>query len=176
MALFTTALVLSLVTSFAGSALSAFGRSKQGEAENEAAQYQAAVLRNNRIIAQRAAATKNLQTAIDVSRSAIGVKAAKGAQKVGFAGHGVSLDSESVRRTLEDTATFGRLNTLTVEDVCNRQAAALLQQGENFGFEANLLEVAGANAQRAGNIGAFSTILSGGGQVAQKWYEYKVIN
>ena len=173
MSIMLAAFAVSTIATLAGSLLSASGQIQQGEAANQAAQYRSAVLRNNRIIAQRAAATKSANTAIAVAKAAIVAKQLKGFQRVTFAAHGVDLGSGSVSQILADTAALARQNTLTIEDTGNRQAAALLHQGENFGFEANLLEAQGESAITAGRIGAGTALLSGVGSVAQKWYGYK---
>jgi hypothetical protein len=166
------ATTFSLVAMAVGAAVSAYGAYSQGQAAKSAAQYQAAVAGNNKIMADRAAvdAQQRGEVAADKRRE----QAAQliGRQRAVLAGNGVVVDQGSALDITSDTAATGEFEALTIRSNAEREAYQYRAQGENFSSEAQLATMRGDSAAQAGMFGAGSSILNGAGSVANKWYEY----
>jgi len=72
-----------------------------------------------------------------------------------------------------DTAELGELDALTIRSNAEREAYGFRVQASNFGAEAGLTQMAGEAKAQAAKISSFSTVLSGAGSVASKWYGFK---
>lgn len=155
-----------------GSALSAYGQLEAGKAAKQAGDYNAAIARNNQIIAERQAedAIKRGDIAADEQRR----KAARvlGAQKSAMAASGISLDSGTALDIFGDTAAFGELDALTIKSNATREAYGYQVQGMNFAAEGAMARVRGTNAQRASYIQAGSTMLGGAAQGGDMYMRY----
>lgn len=156
-----------------GAGAGALGAVTTGGANADAAQYQAAVARNNQIIAEQNAqyATK----AGDSQEANLRQKTAQtiGMQRAQMAANGVDIGSGSPLRLQEDTAKIGELDALTIRNNAARAAYGYRVQGSDFGSNAALLDKQAANARTAGGIGAFSSIVGGAGSVADKWLRWR---
>lgn len=165
--------MISMGANVAGAVMGAFGSSAQGRAASDAAAYQAAVARNNQTIAEQ-----NAQLAEQKGRQEEAAKREQTAQMMGSlraraAGSGVDVNSGSPLNLQEDVARLGELDALTIRNNAARSAYGYRTQGADFGAQAGLLDVQAQNARKAGNIGAFSSIIGGASGVADKWLKFK---
>jgi len=162
-----------LAASAAATATSAYSAYSQGQAQQRAANYQAAVALNNQKIAQgyaqaevekgkRLEEAKRLQTA-DVQGK---VRAAVGAS-------GLEVNAGSPVRLQADTARLGELDAQTIRNNSQRAAYGYTVQGLNYSAQAGLDEMTANDASRAGALGAFSSIIGGASGVSDKWLKYR---
>lgn len=156
----------------AGTAAGAVGRLQAGRAASQLAGYQAAVARNNAIVAERAAADAQHRGKLAEAQKAIETRQLIGRQRAALAANGVVVDRDTALQLTTDTAALGRLDALTIRSNAEREAYAFRQQGRQFESEATLREAAGANEKTASRTAAFTTALSGAGKVADRWYNY----
>jgi hypothetical protein len=102
-----------------------------------------------------------------------------GQQKAVLAANGVLVESGTALDITAETAEVGQLDALTIRANAEREALGFEQQSVNFQAQAgqstaqaNLSTLAGANAASAGTGRAFSSLLTGAGSVASKWYNF----
>ncbi len=160
---------IAAVASIGGTIMGAVGQLQAGDAAAKAANYNAAVARNNQIIAEQQAqdALKRGQIAEDEQRRK--TAQIRGAQRASLAASGVALDQGAPLDILGDTAAFGELDALTIRNNADREAYGYRVQGMNFAAEAGLADARAGAARQAGMIGAAGTLLSGAGTVMDRW-------
>lgn len=149
----TIALVASAVIS-AGTA--AYSMDQQGKAQK-------AVARNNQVMAEYAAQDahkRGEQEAADLRRRA---EALKGTQRNLMASRGLDLESGTAAELQDQTDYFSALDQGTARTNAANEAQSLRYQG------ALGMAVGEAQAEQA-RVGAYSTLLAAGSQVAGKWY------
>lgn len=162
----------SLLATAIGAGVSAYGAKQQGIAESNQANYQAAVARNNQIVANQYATTelqrgqvlegeKREQTAQTISN----IRAAVGAS-------GLDVASGSALRLQSDTAKVGELDAQTIRNNSQRAAYGYQVQGMNYGATAGLEDAEARNAARSGNLGMWSSIIGGASTVANRWANF----
>jgi len=163
----------SIIFTVLSAATSAIGAMQKGSADQQAAQYQAAVARNNQIIANQ-----NAQYAIEKGRAAEEVKRERTAQMISSqrmraGAAGLTLDSGSPLRIQEDVAQQGEIDALTIRNNAAREAYGWESQGMGYAAQAQLDEMRGRSAREAGTLGAFSSIVGGASSVSDKWMKFK---
>ena len=159
--------------SVAGSVMSAQAASQQGKAQQAQANYQSAVARNNKIIADRQAEDSIKRGAIEERQYRSQVSQLAGRQRAVLAANGVVIDQGSAGAIVADTFEQGELDALTIRSNSEREAYGHRVQGTNFEADARLSDFKGANAAAAGRSGAISSLLGGAGSAAQTWYTAK---
>lgn len=171
--------VFSAVTGF-------IGAQQEGAQQQKQAEYQAAIQRNNAIIANQ-----NANVALDYAKDARlrgdmeaeqfsgKVRQLEGQQKAVLAANGVQVGAGTALDITAETKQIGQLDALTIRSNSEREALGFENQAVNFQAQsqnqaasANLSSFAGANAASAANGRAFSSLLSGAGSVAGKWYNF----
>lgn len=153
--------------------VSAYGAYRQGQAQSAADAYQAQVARNNQIVAGQYA-----QQATQDGENKVAAKQEQtaqmiGAQRAAMAANGVDLDSGSPLRVQQDTAKLGEVDAMTIRNNAAREAYGYQLQGLSYGQQAQLDESASENAETAGSLNAFSSILGGASSVASQWTKYQ---
>lgn len=157
----------------ASAAVGAYSSYESGVAQRNAAMYQAAVAKNNQIYAEQyaQAATARGQRLEDAKRLETAQR--EGAVKAAAAANGLDVDSGSPLRLQEDTAKLGEYDALTIRDAASREAYGYRIKGSDYAAQAQLDEMRGADASRAGALGAFSSIIGGASSVSGKWVGFK---
>lgn len=158
----------------AGSAvIGAYGSIQAGNAAATAANYQAGVARNNRVIAQQnaeysAAAGMGQSQRADAKTRAVGgaIEAAQGAS-------GIDTGVGSPAEVRESAREIGRLDAETIMANAMQQSRAYGAQATNFGAQAQLDKMQGAQARTAGYIGAASSLVGGSSSFSDKWLRYQ---
>lgn len=169
-------LTASVAASVAGAAMSAYGAIQQGKAANAQANYQAAVARNNQVIAERQAeATIDAGRAVE-SNKRLEMASLAGTARARAAASGIDAGYEagagggnSAADIQESIGLVGEADALTIRSNYARQAYTYQVAGMNAGAEGELALLTGRNALTASRISAFSSVLSGAGSVADKW-------
>tara|TARA_R100000664_G_C2757720_1_gene146106 strand:- start:1152 stop:1619 length:468 start_codon:yes stop_codon:yes gene_type:complete len=138
-----------LALSAAGSVFGAFGSIQQGKAAKRAADYNAAIQRNQAIAAKQKAE-------FDADRQRQVAAAQRAQARAGFAKGGVVMEGTPLL-VLESSAEQAELD-----------AQAILYGGDvqatGYEAQANLSEMEGRSAKKAGYIGAGTTLLTGVGK------------
>jgi len=154
-----------------GALFSTIGGYNQSKATKASYEYQAAVERNNAVLAQRQStdAIRRGQSAEGNAR----LRAAQtmGAQRARLAANGVSLDEGSALNILQDTDYLSEVDALTIRDNAAREAWGYQAQGQNAADNAQLLQTRAGNERPALSLAA--GLLSGAGSVADGWLRRK---
>lgn len=153
----TTAQMLSLGLSAAGTGISAISAMNQASAAKQ-------VARNNAQMAEYAAQDaerRGEREAMELQRR---VAATKSAQRVSLAAKGLDLTYGTAADLQDQTDFFGESDVATTRTNARKEAWSRRAQKGNFQAE--------ALSQRPW-LAAGSTLLAGGGQVADKWYTYR---
>lgn len=138
-----------IIMTVAGGAVAAYGQHKQGEYQQDVANYNAKVGEQQAQMAEEAGVTAEQQQRTRVRQI-------MGAQRAAMAGSGAVVDSGSFGNILDDTAKTGELDALTIRSNAARQA-----WGYRTGAEITRAE--GAMAKSAGNYAAMGTLLTTAG-------------
>ncbi len=182
---------LGTVLQIGGLFLSVAGQIQQSRAAQAQASFQAAVARNNQIIAQRhaddarlrgeqEAAQITLREGRDTAKLALEQRQLIARQRVAQAGLGQVTDVGSALDLTADTAAAGKLDTLTLrrnaaferqvaKNNAEREAIGFLTQGFNFEAEARAADLRRSSARNAGIISAFGTVITTAGRVSDRW-------
>lgn len=164
--------VASLAATAIGTGVSVMGQMQAGKAAKAQGEYQAAVGRNNAILAQRAADDARRRGEVAAADQARKGSQLAGRQRAILASNGVLVGEGSALDILGDTAAQTKLDELTIRNNAEREALGYEAQGMNFQSQAEMDLLAGTSARSAAGWNAFGTALSGAGTVAQRWYEF----
>jgi hypothetical protein len=167
-----TKLAISMVSQAVGFGVQAIGQIQQGKAAKARANYQAAVARNNQIIANRAAEDARRRGTLEANLQRQKSRQLVEQQRASIAGAGVLVDQDSALGTTIATAGLGELDALTIQSNAEREALQFEAQGVNFQTEAQLRTFEGEQAVRSSYLKAGGTLLTGLGSVASKWYVF----
>lgn len=162
----------SLAMAVIGTVMSVKGQTDQSKAAAAQANYQAAVGRNNQILAQRAADDARLRGEEAARKQKTNTSQLLGKQRAMLAANGVLVDSGSALDLTTDTAGIGKLDELTVRSNAEREALGYEAQGMNFQAGSELKGLEATNALSAGTSGAAGSLFAGVGSVANKWYQF----
>jgi hypothetical protein len=167
-----TLAIASLAGSVAGAGIGAAGSLMKGQAESAAAQYQAAIARNNAQLAMVNA--QRQREAGDIQTMAQGLKSAAliGSQKTVSAANGLDVGVGSPADVRASTAELGRLDELTIAHKAATEAFGSEVQATNFMNEAFLKKKAAGYAETAGEIGAVSSLVGGASSFSDKWMSF----
>lgn len=164
--------ILSIAATVIGTATSAIGQLQAGKAQAAQLNYQAAVGRNNAILAQRAADDARLRGEEAARREASKTKQLAGRQRAVLAANGQLVDQGSALDITTDTMEIGKLDELTIRSNAEREALGFEAQGMNFQAGSDLNRMGANNAVTGAQGAAFGTLLTGAGNVASKWYQF----
>lgn len=141
--------------------LGAVGQFMQFKAQAAQAKYQAAVDRNNAIIATRFA--KDSRARGDEAEAQVRIRNAAflGRQRSVFGARNIDMSSGSALDILGDTAALGELDALTTKNNFEREAIGFESQSMNFRASASLNDMKANNLMTSGIFAAFTTALGG---------------
>ena len=166
-----TAMAVGIGASVISTGVSTLGAVQQAQSQQDIHNYQAAVARNNQILAEHQAADAIDRGKIEEGKHREKVKQLIGRQRSIFGSAGLQLDSGTPLDVQLDTAEIGELDSLTIRNNFQRESEAYLIRAQNFGNQA-VLNRAAADAINPGLAGA-TTLLSGVGSVADKYAKFK---
>jgi hypothetical protein len=113
-------------------AASTAGAYTQSKAQKQQAKYQAAVARNNAIVAERAATDARERGEKEELNFRKQLSQLKGKQRAAFSGSGVVVDEDSPLDVLAETAELGEIDALTIRNNAEREAYGFENQARNF--------------------------------------------
>jgi hypothetical protein len=155
-----------LAISAVAAGVSAYGAVSSSIAQRQAAEYQSQVAANNAKIAGF-----NANSAIAEGNTKLQAAQQQEAQQMGsiraaIGAGGVDLNSGSALREQQGLAQVQQLNNATIVSNAARSAWNYKNQGADYTAQASLDVEKGQQAQEAGIVGGFSSLLSGAGQFA----------
>lgn len=161
--------VAALAISAVSAGVGAYGSIQAANAQKAAADYQAQVTANNAEIANM-----NANAATEAGNTQLQAAQEQAAQHQGMiravmGAGGVDLNSGSALRNQEGEAEIDQLNQATITSNAARSAWNFRNQGQDLTAQSQLETMQGEQAQSAGYIKGFSTLLSGAGQVSSGW-------
>ena len=165
--------MIGMMLNFAGAMAQARGQRHAAASKAAEYEYQAKIDDNNRKVAEWKAADAIARGKKEESSHRIKVAALKGRQRSALAASGVVVDSGSALDILADTAALGELDALTIRSNAEREAYEHKVTASNLTANAGMKRMGAGNALIAGKIGSMTSLLSGAGSVANKWYNYK---
>ncbi|MEI6282426.1 MAG: hypothetical protein WCP82_06890 [Alphaproteobacteria bacterium] len=186
MCIATAALVIGSVATVAGVGMQMSAQKKaaqgtliQGQAQNDASQYQAQVARNNAQIANDNADYVLRAGETDMATQNLKGRAHLGAVKAAQAANGVDVNTGSAVDVRAGEATGARQDVLTTQNNAILKAYGYRSQAANDLAQAGLDERTGAAALKGAQISASGsglaqagTLLSGVSSLASKWGSY----
>lgn len=156
-------------TAVAGAAVGAYGKYQEGQATKTAALYQAQVAKNNAEIADtlasNAVATGRVKTENQSRKGA----AIAGRIKAAQAANGVDVNSGSNVDVQQSQREQAQLDTETTMHNAELEGYGYRTRATNYQAEAGLDVMKGEQAEKAGEIGAVSTLLGGASSLGSKW-------
>ena len=152
-----------------GGVVSGIGAMQQGQAQADAARYQAQVARNNEIIAEEQANATRQEGAIKAQ-----MEDQKSAQLIGkqdaiLGASGVDMESGSALAVRQSQAGLARLDALTVRSNAEKKAWGFDVEASNQRAQQQLDYMKASAAEDAGQLGMFSSILGGASSAAKSW-------
>jgi len=153
-------------------AVSTYSAVSSANAQAEAASYQAQVAANNAKIAGY-----NANAAVDSGNQQLQAAREQASQRQGMiravmGAGGIDLNSGSALRTQEGVAEVDQLNQATILSNAARSAWNYRNQGADFTAQSQLDTMRASQAETAGLMGGFSTMLSGAGTFANQWNKF----
>jgi hypothetical protein len=143
----------------AATAYSAYGTYQMGK-------YNQAVAENNAQVAEYQAEDAIQRGELEEKQHRLQVERLKGKQRASIASSGFLVDADTAADVTMDTVEMGERDALAIRSNAEREAWAYKVQASNSRQQ-------GALDMYAGQSGAGSTLLSGAGSVADKWYRYR---
>ena len=147
----------------------------EGKAAQQAADYRAAVDRNNSIIAERQAADARERGAIAERAQRQKTRQLIGRQRAALAGSGQVVDVGSALDITVDTAGIGEVDALTVRANAEREAMGYEVNAMNFNASADLNTMAGQSAVAAASNRSTAALINGIGTISSQWYGQKKV-
>lgn len=168
-----TMAAVSVGTSLVGGGISAYSRYQQGQSSSQMYNYRAGISdRNAKIAAQ------NAEYAMNQGQQEAAVRGMKTGQQIGaarakFGASNIAVGVGSAADTESSIEKIGAIDTATILNNAARVAYGYKIGEQQEKEQASLYRSAGADAKKAGMIGALGSLVSTAGSVAGKWMQYK---
>lgn len=142
-----------------------YGAIKNAQAQREQADFQAGQDQFNATVAGLQAEDAIARGEQEAKNAAYQAGQIKGAQKAGFAGSGVAVDSGSAADIIAETDKMSMMDILTIKNNAAREAFGYRAQGIGLQAQAEI-------TRKAGRSAANSTLLTGGANLINLGYGY----
>tara|TARA_R110000796_G_scaffold231390_1_gene349273 strand:+ start:495 stop:1190 length:696 start_codon:yes stop_codon:yes gene_type:complete len=162
----------SLAVGLIGAGISGVGMLQQGQAAQKQAAYQAAIEKNNAVIAEQKATRSRLIGEQDRVARLLLTGQQTGQIDVALAANGVEVGTGTAFALKQDAKIAGLEDSRMIAHNAEVTALSFEAEAGSRNAQASLTLLAGQSQQRASTTGAFSTLLSGAGSVANKWYGF----
>ena len=161
------ATVVSTIASVGGSIMNAMAQQRAAGYQAQVARNNAQIARNNQITAENNARATEAAGAARADQEAMQTRELIGRQRAAAAASGLDIGSGTPVDITSSTAGLGMLSGLNIRDETNRRAAALRQQGANYGAQAGAFDTSAAAAEGAGGSAMLGGILEAAGGAAR---------
>lgn len=162
----TTATAIGLAATVASTGMAVAGSIQQGQAQASQAKYNAAVARNNQVIAQQNAQDALDRGAVEEQQQRKKTQLLMGQQRASLAVQGADLGSGSALDLIGDIAGTGELDALTIRHNAALEARQFQVQGLNFLADSQLQKMQARNARTASYFDAGTSFLGGASKIA----------
>lgn len=162
----------SLVSSLAGSGISAMGAASSADANAAAYTYKSQVAANNALIAEANAKAALSAGGSQAQTNDLKTRNVVGTQLVTQAANGLDVGSGTNVNLRQSTLDLGHLDTATIIYNAGRKAAGYKAQASNFTAESQLDKMSAANAETEGEFKVASSLIGGASSVSDKWLSY----
>lgn len=157
-------LVLSTALTAASTMVGVQGAKQEAESAAAASEYNAKVQDMNVRLQERRARDALERGSLEEQQKRNENSQIMGRQKAAMAANGVDLNFGSPLDTLVDTATLGEIDALTIRRNAANEAYDYDVAAANGRADASLSRANAKNSKTAGNLKAFSTMLTGAGK------------
>ena len=153
--------------------MSAYGTYAQGQAQKEQADYQAAIMDRNAKVASMQAEDRQRTGQIEEKQMRLKNEQMIGQAKSDLSGSGVQIGTGSTLDVVSDQAAWSEWDVQQHRWDVAKDIWSIKNTASNYSAQSGLYRMAGQNAESAGNWGAATSVISGAGTVADKWYTYQ---
>lgn len=164
---------IAIASAVAATAASAYGAIQTGDAERKNANYQAAIARQNAIVANQNAEYATQAGAAQATDQGIQNRQQLGAVRAGLAAHGVNVDTGSAANVEQSQRETGETSSLQTTANAALQAYGYKTQATSQTEQANLAGMQATNAGQAGVTSAAGSLVSGASSLASKWSNFQ---
>lgn len=168
-----TLATISLGSTALSAGVGVIGALSNAAAQRKQAEYQAQVARNNALIAEQNARAATATGEAAAQAQSFRSRAAGAAIESGQGASGIDIGSPSLTDVRQSQASTGRLDVENVMQRARLQAYGFGTQATGYQAQAGLYDMAGSQAQTAGTIGAFGSLLSGASSFSDKWARFQ---
>lgn len=158
-----------------GAIQQASAQRQQAKSAQQSAEYNAAVSRNNAIVADQQATAAHQVGKVKAAQEGLNARRLIGLQRATQGGAGGVVGKGSNQQIIADTAGLGNINATNQRAIAARESLGFTRQAEGFRSQAVLSSVEGGNRASALNSAATNTLITGAGSVASKWNSYRKI-
>lgn len=162
-----------LAVSIIAAGVSGYGQMQQSKSQQAQYRAEAKIAKQNQDIANAQAADavkRGGEADIELRRK---YASTRGKQVAAIASNGVALDEGSALSVLQDTDMFEQIDSGRVRDNARREEWGYQVQGVNYANSAAMSRAAASNVGSAAPWAVGGTLLSGAGDVSDKWIRYK---
>ena len=167
------AIPIGLILSAGSTLFSFFGKKKEAKGEKQAAAFNAAVARNNAIVARQQMGIVHDIGKVKSARLQLGARQDIGATRAAGGSSGARVNVGSNVDAVDDIRMLAGIDASTIRANTAREVQGLQFQATNFDAQAGLILATGSNRAAALNMEGVSTLLTGAAKVASKWKAYK---
>ncbi len=167
---------IGLATTALGAVMSFQSQRRQAKAAKQSAEFNAAVSRNNAIVADQQAGAAHDVGKVKAAQEGLSARRLIGLQRASAGGSGGALSGESFQQTFADTAGLGNINANNQRAIAARESLGFTTQAQNFRAQAGLITAEGSNRASALNAQATASLITGAGSVATKWNSFRKIS
>ena len=167
---------IAIVGSLLSGIMGFMGAMQQGEAQQNMANYQAAVAEQNRQIALQNANFERQHGEQQAQTEGMKTKANVGAITAEEAGSGLDITGGSKSDVIASAQKLGSFNEAIIRNDSARKAYDYETQAMQDEEQSRLYTFQGENAKSASTFNAFGSLLGSVGNVASKWYQYGGVN
>lgn len=164
---------MGVIGSVIGAGVNAIGSIAQGAAAAKEAQYQAAIARNNAVIARKNATYSLVKGQREEQSYRIRGAALISALRARFGASGAEVNIGSPVQVTSGAVMIQELDALTIRNNAAREAWNYEVEARNFEAQSELNEMQADNAMMSGVIGAASSLVQGVSSVSPKWGSWR---
>lgn len=168
-----TLAMVALASSVGSGVIGAVGASDSADASADAANYRAQVATNNATLANRQATYDTQVGDIQSMQSGRQTRARMGSVRATEGANGIDVNSGSAVDLQRDVAQQGALDGLTIRNNAARKAYTDQINSQSYTGEASLDRSQASDAETAGFVNSFGSILGSASKVADKWSSLK---
>ena|SRR5882757_386847 len=161
--------------SAAGSILGAFGAEQGGQAQSQMYQYQAAIAQMNSKIAKQNADYTRAVGEVQAQQSGMKTRAQVGQTVATQGASGLDVNKGSNVAVRQSETEIGQYEQTVIRSNAAKKAYGYEVEAASDTAQANLDTMAASQAEKAGDIGALSSLLGGASSVSSKWLQGRQI-